>query len=111
MTKSQKKLWAGLLVLALLTPLGMILPEKFRAGGAWGEWGPEELQKLIGYVPEGLKRLAGLWKAPAPDYHFGGEGTSMTVQVLSYLASGLIGILAVGLVIYCISRFVVKNGK
>lgn len=58
MTKSQKKLWIGLFILTLLTPLGVILPEKFKAGGAWGEWGPEELEKLVGYVPEGLKRLA-----------------------------------------------------
>lgn len=55
MTKSQKKLWIGLIILALLTPLGIILPEKFKAGGAWGEWGPEALEKLIGYVPAGLR--------------------------------------------------------
>ncbi len=111
MTKSQKKLWLGLLILALLAPLGVILPEKFKAGGAWGEWGPEEHEKLIGYMPEGLKRLANLWKAPVPDYNFGGEGASMTVQVISYIASGIIGILAVGLVIYVISRLISKNEK
>ncbi len=111
MTKSQKKLWIGLLILSLLTPLGVILPEKFKAGGAWGEWGPAELEKLIGYVPKGIKRLTDLWKAPVPDYNFGGEGASMTVQVLSYLVSGLIGILAVGLVIYLISKVIVRNEK
>jgi cobalt/nickel transport protein len=111
MEKYQKKLWIGLLILALLTPLGVILPEKFKAGGAWGEWGPEELKKLIGYVPEGLKRLADLWKAPVPDYSFGREGASMTVQVLSYIVSGLIGVLAVGVVIYLISKVIVRNEK
>ncbi len=111
MTKSQKKLWIGLLILTLLTPLGIILPEKFKAGGAWGEWGPEELKKLIGYMPEGLKRLSDLWKAPVPDYNFGGEGASLTSQVISYIVSGLIGILAVGIVIYLISKVVVRNEK
>ena len=111
MTKSQKKLWIGLVVLTLLTPLGVILPEKFKAGSAWGEWGPEEIEKLIGYMPEGLKKLSELWKAPVPDYNMGGEGASMTVQVISYIASGLIGILAVALVIYLISRLILKNGK
>jgi cobalt/nickel transport protein len=111
MTGSQKRLWIGLLVLALLTPLGIILPERFRAGGAWGEWKPGELEKLVGYMPEGLKRLAGLWKAPVRDYAFGGEGASMAVQIMSYVASGLIGILAIGLVIYLIARIIVKNGK
>jgi cobalt/nickel transport protein len=111
MTKSQKKLWIGLFILGLLTPLGIILPEKFKAGGAWGEWGPEELEKLIGYAPEGLKRLSDLWKAPIPDYNFGGEGSSMTIQVISYIASGLIGILAVIFIIYVISRIIVRNEK
>ena len=111
MTRSQKKLWIGLLVLALLTPLGVILPEKFKAGGAWGEWAPEELKKLIGYLPEGLRRMAELWKAPVPDYNLGGEGASMTVQVLSYIVSGLIGILAAGLIIFLIAKVIVKNEK
>lgn len=111
MTKSQSKLWIGLLIMALLTPIGVILPEKFKAGSAWGEWGPEEIEKLIGYVPEGLKRLSELWKAPVPDYNFGGEGASMTVQVISYIASGIIGILAVGLVIYAISWVIAKSEK
>jgi cobalt/nickel transport protein len=111
MTKSHKKLWMGLFILTLLTPLGVILPEKFKAGSAWGEWGPEEIEKFLGYVPEGLKRLSELWKAPVPDYNFGGEGASMTVQVISYIASGLIGILAVALVIYLISKAIVKNEK
>ncbi|HXX57567.1 MAG TPA: hypothetical protein VEI96_06165 [Thermodesulfovibrionales bacterium] len=111
MTKSQKRLWVGLFVLALLTPLGIILPERFKAGGAWGEWGPEELEKLIGYVPEGLRKLSDLWKAPVSDYNFGGDGASMTIQAISYVASGIIGILAVGLVIYVISRLIVRNEK
>lgn len=111
MIKSQKKLWIGLFILTLLTPLGVILPAKFKAGGAWGEWGPEELEKLVGYVPEGLKRLTDLWKAPVRDYNFGGEGASMAVQVISYIASGLIGILATALVIYMISRLLLKHEK
>ncbi len=109
MTKSQKKLWVGLFILALLTPLGVILPEEFRAGGAWGEWGPEELEKIIGHVPEGLKRLADLWKAPVPDYNFG--GASMAVQVISYIVSAILGILAVSLVICVISKLIIRNEK
>jgi cobalt/nickel transport protein len=111
MTKSQKKLWLGLFILALLTPLGILLPEKFGAGGAWGEWGPGELEKLIGYMPEGLKRLADLWKAPFPDYSFGGGGASTIVHIVSYVASGILGILAIGLVTYLIARIIARNGK
>ena len=111
MTKSQRKLWRGLLVMALLTPLGLLLPAKFKAGGAWGEWGTDSLAKLIGYVPEGLKRLSSLWKAPLADYSFGGASASLTLQLLSYIISGLLGILAVGLAMYVILELIKKNGK
>jgi len=111
MTKTQKKLWTGLLIMALLSPLGILLPEMFNSGDAWGEWGTDTLEKLLGYVPEGLKQYADKWKAPVPDYNFGGEGSSMTVQIISYIASGVLGILAVVLVIYVISKVVVKNEK
>lgn len=111
MTVFQKRLWIGLIVLALLTPLGIILPEKFKAEEAWGEWGAEKLEKLLGYLPEGLKKWADFWKAPIPDYNLGGDEASMTVQILSYIASGLLGIgICVGAV-YLVSRWIVRNGK
>ena len=111
MTAFQKKLWIGLLIMALLTPLGILLPEKFNAEDAWGEWGIDKLEKLLGYVPEGLKKLADIWKAPISDYNFGGEGASRAVQVLSYIASGLLGIGACVLVVFIISRLIVRHGK
>jgi hypothetical protein len=111
MTTFQKKLWIGLLVMALLTPLGILLPERFRAEGAWGEWSTEQLEKLVGYVPEGMKKLTDLWKAPITDYNFGGEGASMTVQVVSYIASGLLGIVACALVVFLVSRYIAKHDK
>lgn len=111
MTRFQKKLWIGLLIMVLLTPLGILLPEKFRAKEAWGEWGTDRLEKLVGYIPEGLKKLADLWKAPIPDYNFGGEGASMTVQVISYIVSGLIGITVCTIIFLIVSRFIARHGK
>jgi hypothetical protein len=111
MTKFQKKLWIGLLIMALLTPLGILLPEKFHAEEAWGEWGIDKLEKLLGYVPEGLKKLADFWKAPIPDYNFGGQGASMTLQVVSYIVSGLLGIGMCALAAYMVSKFMAKHGK
>ena len=107
----QKKLWVGLLIMALLTPLGILLPEKFKSGEAWGEWGTEKLEKLLGYVPEGLKKLTGLWKAPIPDYNFSGKGASVTLQVVSYIVSGLLGIGICAFVVYMVSRFIARHGK
>jgi cobalt/nickel transport protein len=111
MTKFDKKLWIGLLVIALLTPLGIYLPERFKAGDAWGEWGTDRLQELLGYLPEGLRKMAGFWKAPVPDYNFGGENAAFGMQVISYIMSGIIGIAAVALVIYLITKFLVKHEK
>jgi hypothetical protein len=111
MTRFQKKLWIGLLVLALLTPLGILLPERFKAEEAWGEWGADRLEKLVGYIPEGLKKLADLWKAPMPDYSFGSEGASMTVLVISYVVSGLLGLGICAFVVFMVSRFIARHGK
>jgi hypothetical protein len=111
MTKTQKRLWAGLVIMALLTPLGILLSEMFNSGDAWGEWGTDTIEKLLGFVPEGLKKYAEIWKAPVPDYSFGGDETSMTMQVIYYVASGILGILVVLLVVYIISKLLVKNEK
>lgn len=109
MTRFQKKLWIGLIIMALLSPLGILLPEKFNAGDAWGEWGTETLEKLLGYVPEGLKKLSDLWKAPIPDYNLGGESSPFIIQVVSYIISGILGIAIVGVVVYVISKIVING--
>jgi len=111
MTRFQKKLWIGLLVMALLTPLGIYLPEKFKSGDAWGEWGTDKLQELLGYVPEGLRKLAEFWKAPVRDYNFGGENAAFGMQVISYIISGILGVAVVALVIYLITKLLVKHEK
>lgn len=107
----QKKLWIGLIIMALLTPLGIYLPEKMGAGEAWGEWGADALRKLLGYVPAELDKLADLWKAPVSDYNFGGEGASFGTQVLSYITSAFLGIGAVALIVYVITRILVRHEK
>ncbi len=111
MTRFQKKLWVGLLIMALLTPLGIYLPQKFKSEDAWGEWGTDKLKELVGYVPEGLKKLSDLWKAPISDYNFGGENAPFITQVISYITSAMLGIAVVAVVIYLIMKFLVKHGK
>lgn len=111
MTKTQKKLWTGLIIMAILSPIGIILPAKFSSDDAWGEWGTDTLEKLLGYVPEGLRKYADIWKAPVQDYNVGGETAPMAVQIASYIVSGLLGILIAGLVIYLISKVLAKNEK
>ncbi|MFZ4396949.1 MAG: PDGLE domain-containing protein [Kiritimatiellia bacterium] len=109
--KTITKCWIGLGVLALLSPLGLILPDHFKAGSAWGEWGADEFQKMIGYVPEGLSKLGELWKAPLPDYAFKGcEEKGITHLSVAYIFSAILGVaLTVG-VIWLLGRFLVKKG-
>ncbi len=111
MTAFQKKLWIGLLIMALLTPLGIYLPKMVGSGDAWGEWGTGAIEKMLGYVPEGMRKIADIWKAPAPDYGFGGEGASLGIQAIWYVLSALVGIAAVVLVIFIVSRMLSRHEK
>jgi hypothetical protein len=95
--KELRKFWIALLLLAVLTPAGLYLPGLFKAGGAWGEWGVEEVQKMIGYAPDGMKRSSELWKAPLPDYALPGQKEAPVSRLsLSYILSALVGIAACG---------------
>jgi len=88
---------AVLALLALLTPAGLYLPEILKAGSAWGEWGVEEVKTMVGYVPEGMERSAGSWKAPMPDYALPGrDGDSLRRRGLFYILSAFIGVAACG---------------
>ena len=103
--KTNTKLWIGIAILIILSPLGLLLPEFFKAGGAWGEWGPDEMQKLVGYVPKGLAKLSSLWKAPMPDYAFNGsEGKGLPHLGLAYIISALVGIALVVIIALVIGR-------
>jgi cobalt/nickel transport protein len=93
-----KKLWIGIGILALLSPLGLIIPTLFGAGGAWGEWSAEEFSKLVGYVPEGMRKLAHLWKSPLKDYAVPGQAQGLARRGLDYVLTAFIGVaLAAGL--------------
>lgn len=80
--KSLRWLWAGIGGLILLTPIGALAP-----GTAWGEWGSEELDSLVGYVPVNLEKLGGLWKAAMPDYATPGVSNSL----LGYVIAAIVG--------------------
>ena len=91
--KVTTKLWIGLAMLIVLSPIGLILPEHFKAGSAWGEWGADEMRKLVGYIPQGLERLASLWNAPIPDYTFKGwEDKGLPHLSFAYIISAIVGI-------------------
>jgi cobalt/nickel transport protein len=105
-----KHLWIGLIVLALLSPIGIILPDKFKAGSAWGEWGSDEIQQQVGFVPQGMKETADIWSAPLPDYSFKGwEEKGLGMQSVAYIVSAGVGIGIIGLITVFFGRFAAKK--
>ena len=104
-----KPLWAGLCMLMILTPLGILA-----AGTAWGEWvasdfsNPAIRQQIAGaslqqaapeHAPKGLEQISQVWTAPfshyAPPYirsaSFGYFLSAMFGAGLIILASFLMG--------------------
>ncbi len=78
--------WLLLAFLMLLTPLGLLAP-----GTAWGEWGSEQLRDLgLGFVPEGMQRLEGMWRGLFADYSLPG-----TPENVGYVLSAVAGVLLI----------------
>ena len=110
--KITTKLWGGLGVLIVLSPLGLILPEYFKAGAAWGEWGIDEMKKLAGYVPQGLEKLSRLWNAPLPDYAFKGwEERGLSHLSFAYIISALVGIAITVIAVLFIGKLLARKGN
>ncbi len=97
--KGINKLWIGLGVLALLSPLGLLA-----SGTAWGEWGAEEFSDMLGYVPKGLARFAEIWSAPLPDYTVPGLGGAP-----GYIASAVVGIVLVALITWGLGQLLARG--
>ena len=108
--KLSTKLWIGLGGLAVLSPLGLILPEKFKAGDAWGEWDAEKIKELVGYVPKGLGKLSSLWNAPLRDYTFKSwQNLGIKHVSLAYVVSAIIGIALCFGIVFLLGKFIVKK--
>lgn len=107
--KTINKLWIFIAVLVVLSPIGIFLPELAKAGAAWGEWGIDEIAKLIGYVPKGLERLASLWSAPMPDYAVGGGEKSTQVMAVQYILSAVIGVAVTASIVFFAGKLLSKK--
>lgn len=104
------KLWIFIGVLIVLSPLGLLLPEHFKAGSAWGEWGADEMRQLVGYIPKGLENLSSLWSAPIPDYAFKRwEQKPLASLSFAYIFSAAIGIIICVGVVFILGKFLSKK--
>ncbi len=109
--KTVSKLWIGIGILALLTPLGLIIPALFGAGGAWGEWSLQEVRKLLGYVPEGMERISRLWRPPLGDYALPGQASGGGHHGFGYFLSAVIGVSITAGLAYLLAKLLQKKGK
>lgn len=108
--KTKVKLWTGIAVLAILSPLGLILPERFKSTAAWGEWSSAEVGKLAGYIPRGLEKLSALWNAPLADYCIRGwESKGLAQLSIGYIISAALGIAATVAAMLLIGKFLAKK--
>ncbi len=97
-----RKLWLGLALLLILTPLGILA-----VGNAWGEWSardfgdPQTRQQIAAgsrrqlppdHVPQGLERLSSVWTAPLSHY----APSFIRSPGFGYFVSAMVG---VGLII------------
>jgi len=99
--KGIRKLWAGIFILCLVTPLGLMA-----SGDAWGEWGRDFFKEVFGFVPEGLSRYSQTWSAPLADYTIPGLG-----QVPGYIISALAGIFLVAAITCVLARCLSIHNK
>jgi hypothetical protein len=99
----------GYVVAALLAPLGLIAP-----GFAFGEGSPEDLHQELGYVPEGVQAFSTLFSAPFKDYNlplpfFDGADAPLWHAAIGYEIAGILGILAIGLVLWGIGALLLRR--
>lgn len=104
MDKIVKYLLIGMALLIILTPIGLIA-----SGTAYGEWGADELQEKLGYIPAGLNGLSELWHAPLSDYGLPGQGDSLADMTPGYLISAIIGVAVCGGLLYFGGKLLIKN--
>ncbi|RJQ51141.1 MAG: cobalt transporter CbiM [Nitrospiraceae bacterium] len=102
-SSARRRLWIGLGILILLTPLGLIA-----SGTAWGEWGLEEIMQMLGFEPEGMKNMSNLWQSALPGYALPGLNGPIA-SVVGYLFSAVVGTGVVLLTAFIISRFVFRG--
>jgi hypothetical protein len=110
--KGTKRLWWGLVLLMLLSPIGLILPEVFKSGPAWGEWRLGEIEKMLGFIPEGLKKVTHLWSAPVPDYNLKTlEGRGLAKSSLGYILSAGLGVGVIVLATLLLGKILSKKNR
>jgi len=97
--KGIRKLWLGLGLLALISPLGLLA-----SNTAWGEWGKEELITILGYAPVGISKLGHIWHAPLAAYRVPNTGAGS-----GYILSAVVGVTLIVIITWGLGRLLSKK--
>ncbi|WP_039764215.1 MULTISPECIES: PDGLE domain-containing protein [Caldicellulosiruptor] len=96
------KIFIILLALAFLTPIGLLTQNP-----TFGEWTQEEIKKMLGFVPEGIKKYADIYKF---DLFDGYTVKFIHNDYIGYILSAVIGIVVIFALFY-ILKFVMAERK
>ncbi len=101
--KEYKMALVALTLLIMLSPLGLLA-----TGTAWGEWGEEELIKLLGYLPAGFSNLSDVNPvAFLPDYSLPLLEKYPLGEVVGYYLSAVVGVLSIFCVVFLLGRLII----
>ena len=97
--KDKKGLFYIFLLMFLLLPLGLLTDAP-----AWGEWDNEYYQKILGFIPEGIKNAKPIHTFMS-DY--GIEGLN---SIVGYYISAIVGAVIIYAIFYILAK-VKKDAK
>jgi len=90
-----KPMYVAVAMMVILSPLGL-----FASGAAWGEWKNDEIQKLIGYIPSGMKDGFSFISI-MPDYTV----PFIRSEFFGYMLSAVVGITIILIIFRMLNRF------
>ena len=85
-----KKYWYAIIALIIFAPIGLLAQ-----GTAFGEWSGGDLKAKLGFIPDGMVRLGGVWKALLPDYSIPGFGSNFFNSSLGYIFCAIVALVII----------------
>lgn len=101
-----KKIWLAIIALVILTPLGILA-----TGKGWGEWSTAEIQKSIGYIPQGMAKASRFKLNILPDYAIAGWHNSFWQSATGYIIAAVVGISLIFGLMFVFYKFQAKGEK
>ncbi|MEI6079972.1 MAG: cobalt transporter CbiM [bacterium] len=93
-----KPAYAMIVFMVILSPLGLLA-----SGTAWGEWGNEELRKMLGYIPIGMGKGFSFGSL-IPGYAI----PSINNEVMAYAISAMLGVAIIFISFKAIALYIKK---